>query len=497
MFLNSLKKSSEWPTFRIIILAALVVRLIAAFFSPGYGMFDDHFLVIEPAASWADGFDFDYWLPWTAENGGTPKGHSFSYIGLNFFYFSAMKAIGINDPKTLMLFNRIIHALFSMLVVIYGIKITRKLAGDQLAKTLGWFLAVLWIMPFVSVRNLVEFSAVPFLIMGVWYLIRDRNKYDLLVAGLLVGMSVSFRYQVGVFAVGIAAVYFFRFQWKPFLLYCLGVLITFTITQGLVDFLIWGYPFAEFLAYSIYNANQGTQYMPNQNYGMYFFVLMGSFLVPLGIAMMAGFFKSWKKYTLLFVPTMLFILFHTIYPNRQERFILTVLPIFAILGVIGYDLFKNTNFKQRAWRISIIAFWVLNIPLLIMASTMYSKKSRIESAYSLLPYKNETKLVLLEGTASGKVNAIAKFYTGDWKLQSMERKDTIQPMNEYELKQLDFIFFHDDKNLDKRIAKYKKLYPKMELIKQCDPSFLDHAIYTINPLNVNEYIEVWKTNSEF
>lgn len=486
----------DWKTFKWILLAGLVVRLIAAIFSQGYGMFDDHFLIIDPAASWVHGYDNDYWLPWSEYSKGTPKGHSYSYIGLNFIYFWLMDFMGVTDPKSLMLINRLLHALFSMITVWFGIKIVWKLAGEQQAKIVGWLLALLWVLPFVSVRNLVEVTASPFLVMGVWYLIRERKAVDFLVAGLLVGLSVSFRYQVGIFAVGLAAVYFFRFQWKSFALFCLGVLLMFSFTQGLIDFLIWGYPFAEFIQYTLYNASDGTQYMPNSNYFMYFFVLMGCFLVPLGLVLMVGFFRSWKKYAIIFVPTFLFLIFHTIYPNRQERFILTILPFFTILGVLGYQLFKETKFKERLFRVSMIAFWVLNIPFLLFAMTTYSKKSRIESAYALFPYRDQPKLVLLEGSSSGRVSPVAKFYTGDWELQSIERRDTIMEMSTEEERFVDYIFFHDDKEIDQRIERYRKLYPKMTKMTECEPGLIDALVHKANPINANEYIEIWRTNIE-
>ena len=42
-----------------ILVAAIVLRFCAAWFSEGYLMHDDHFLVVEAAASWADGEDYN------------------------------------------------------------------------------------------------------------------------------------------------------------------------------------------------------------------------------------------------------------------------------------------------------------------------------------------------------------------------------------------------------------------------------------------------------
>ena len=53
---------------------ALAVRLLAAFFSQGYFAHDDHFLVIEAAQSWADGHDYNNWLPWNQDAHAGPSG---------------------------------------------------------------------------------------------------------------------------------------------------------------------------------------------------------------------------------------------------------------------------------------------------------------------------------------------------------------------------------------------------------------------------------------
>lgn len=485
----------DWLKYKWIIFGAIAFRLIAVIFSQGYGMHDDHFLIIEASTSWVDGYDYNNWLPWTEGNKG-PDGHSFSYVGLNYIYFLIMKFFGVADPKILMLFNRLIHAALSMIIVVYGIKITRKFSTEQNAVRVGWLLALAWAIPLLSVRNLVETAATPLLILGFWYLIREKGIKDFLWAGLLIGFAVSFRYQIGVFAIGLAAYYFFQWKWKPFLLFCSGVLIVFLITQGVVDYMIWGYPFAEMLGYIMYNMKEGTAYMPNQNYFMYFMVLAGSMLFPFGLLMMTGFFRSWKKYFILFMPTIVFILFHTLYPNRQERFILTILPFFIILGVLGYDLFKNSKAKEKIWKFSWVAFWVLNIPMLFIASTTYTKKSRVESMYAIYGNGKEANLILCEGTGNNSTSMLPRFYCGNWNTGMVNRTDSAQSLKVNDSFEYDYIYFFADKDLTRRVNQYKTIYPKMTLKKKCHPSLIDALMRKLNPRNVNEYIEVWETNAK-
>ena len=494
----------DLKSYRNILIAAFAIRVIAAIFSPGYGMHDDHFLVIESSSSWVDGEDYNHWLPDSKGNKG-PEGHSFTYVGLNYAYFSVAKGLGISDPKILMFINRFFHAMFSLLVVFFGMKITEKLSNKKNAITVGWFLALLWVIPFLSVRNLVEVVCIPFIMWSIWLMIKNvdvenirSNKWNYLFAGLLMGMAVSFRFQVGVFAIGLAAYYFFKWKFAQFGLFSLGVLMTFSLTQGLVDYMIWGYPFAELISYSTYNVNEGMGYIPNDNYFMYVLVLMGAMLFPMGILLGIGFFASAKKYFILFLPLILFILFHSFYPSKQERFILPGLPIFIILGVIGYEALKQKEFWSKTWNVSLKAFWVLNIPLLLLASFTYSKKSRVESMYYFYETQTDPYNVLLESTGETGSSMVPRFYAGTWFRSIRSRSDKNAPL---EVKDgsygFDYILFYGEDALDDRVNDYRSIYPEMELRKVCDPSFVDKFLRWLNPRNANEYIEVWETHAIF
>ena len=481
-------------TWKGVLFVAFAARMIAVIFSPGYGMHDDHFLIIEASSSWVDGYDYNNWLPWSPNNAGHPEGHSFTYVGLNFIYFYLMKWIGIVNPKMLMFLNRLLHALASLAVIHFGMRITEKLSDRPTALRTGWFLALLWILPFVSVRNLVEMAAAPLLIYGTWLILKEERLRNYFLSGMIIGMSVSFRYQIGVFAIGMGIYLLFVQKWRSFLLFALGNALVFGVTQGLVDYLIWGYPFAELWGYVTYNIKEGTQYLPNQNYLMYLLVLMGCFFVPLGLILGYGFFRAAKKYAVLFVPTFVFLLFHTFYPNRQERFILSIIPFFLILGVLGYQLIKESAFKQKIWKVSVVVFWVLNIPFLIFASTMYSKRSRVEAMYSLYGKKEKIDLILLEGSASGRVSMLPKFYSKHWMATQVERTDSNSDLRVNPELNYPYIFFFDEKDLKQRIELYKTIYPKMQLEARCYPSLLDQLLRELNPRNANEYIEVWKTH---
>lgn len=489
-------KAIDWTSLKTILFVGLIIRLIAAIFSEGYAMHDDHYLVVEAAGSWVDGHDYNHWLPWSPDNPGKPEGHSFTYVGLNFLLFSLLKGVGIADPKILMLINRILHAAFSLLIIRYGYKITERLSTKKTAVYVGWMLALLWALPFLSVRNLVEVTSIPFLMASVWFMVKEETKRSFFIAGLLLGIAISFRYQIAIYAVGAGALLLFQRKWAGLLSYSLGTVLIFCVTQGFVDYLIWGYPFAEFQGYVIYNMHEGTGYMANQNYFMYFYVLFGFMLFPMGILGLIGYFRSARKYAVIFVPTFLFLLFHSIFPNRQERFILTIFPLVLMLGVMGVQELRQKQFWNRFWKISWVAFWILNIPLMLVISTMPSKKSRVNTMYSLYGKVKGNETILIEATGETNPEMMPFFYAGKWNFSMTERWRTdTTSMDVINLRPKDYIFFFGQDSLQQRIASFRKYYPDMELEAEIEPSLVDQFLQNINPRNSNSYVEVWKTNA--
>jgi hypothetical protein len=183
----TLKNQWENHPLRSILLIAFLVRFVAAIFSQGYGMHDDHFIAIEEPWSWTQGMDYDGWLPGTKGEASEPSIYSFFYPGINYLLFEGMHAIGIENPKIKMFFIRLLLALFSLLVVYYGYKITEYYSDQKNARQVGVLLSILWFMPFFfGVRNLVEVIAIPTLLASTWMILKSNylERKDKLLPGL-------------------------------------------------------------------------------------------------------------------------------------------------------------------------------------------------------------------------------------------------------------------------------------------------------------------------
>ncbi|MCD4789274.1 MAG: glycosyltransferase family 39 protein [Bacteroidales bacterium] len=487
---------------KLIIWLAIITRLVAAIFSKGFGMHDDHFLVIEAAQSWVDGFDYNNWLP-GSQSEAVPSGHSFFYVGIHYLVLLCMKVGGIFNPQTKMFIIRLLHGAFSLITVYYGYKITEKLSDKKTARITGLLLAVYWFMPFVSVRNLVEVVCIPFLVYSVWIIINHWDekkslKYYLL-SGFIIGLAFSVRFQTIIFAFGIGSALLIKLKWKEAFLYGLSFLFSIVLIQGGIDYFIWGRPFAELGEYVGYNIENAETYITGSWYN-YILVILGFLIPPVSFFLFFGFFRTWKRHLLIFLPTLIFLLFHSIFPNKQERFILPIIPFVILLGMIGWQdflqkssLFNNKKkFLKAAW----IFFWIINLLLLPVVSTTYSKKARVESMIYLSKYDN-IKNLLLEDSNYGNAKMCPLFYLGEWVKEfyitnensADELSEVIKNNPEYQPR---FILFFEDKNLEQRVKDVQAVFPEIVYETSVEPGFIDKVMHWLNPLNANQTIYIYK-----
>jgi hypothetical protein len=504
--LSNIKEYSERNPLAVVMILAILARLVAVIFAQGFGMHDDHFVYVETPQSWVDGRDSGSWLPWSAP-GNVPQGHSFLYPGINFLILWCFKFLGIDSVEVNMMLMRAIHAAFSLLVVSLGYKITLKLSNAKTAFSVGLLLAILWLFPWLSVRTMVEIVCIPFLMLSIWSLVKADFEDDkigaipFLLSGIWSGIAFSIRFQVAFFILGLGLVVLFKKGFLKAVWFTLGFLIVLLLTQGLIDFLIWKRPFAELMEYFRYNVVHKGDY-PNGPWYNYFLVIMGVVIPPLSFFMLAGVVKSWKRLLLIFLPMFLFFAFHSYFPNKQERFILPILPFFIIQGMIGWHELRDDNrlkwFSKKAERNVWMVVFAINLVVLIPVSTMYSKRSRVESMVYMSEYQ-DIHSFLIENSVDNMTLWSPLFYTGQYPIEynvtNNNPVDSLHlPWNSADEPR--FVLFYTKERLDQRIVSMKKLMPALEYETTVYPGFIDRLLSTINPVNKNYVVTIYK-NKKF
>ena len=475
-----------------IIIAAFIIRLFAAFFSKGYGMHDDHFGPIQQPYEIMQ--DYSIW-----EERGNPHGHSVVYPALHYYLFLSFESAGINDPQDKMLIVRLLHAAFSLLTVFFGYKIIEICFDKELAKLAGWLLALFWLLPFMSVRNLTEMVSVPFLMGGVYFALNKKIRNALFYAGLLFGLAFVFRYQTLLVAVGIGLVLLYEKRIADSIKLILGILLTTFLVQGIADILAWGYPFAALYQYVFSSAGTYQNY-PNGPWYQYILLLFGIFIPPMSFLILFAFVKYWKKHLIIVLPLLLFLAFHSFYPNKQERFILPIVPLMLIFGAAAWQNYVNTdkfwqkykNLNRTFW----IWFWTVNTALMLVFIFTYSKKSRIEPLY-YLSHKENVNIIMIETGEIGNTFQPTFYLNHNAEILQINKKNSLADVST-ELRNKgslpEYVIFYGKENLTERMKTIEEAL-SVELIQEyvSDPSLIDSILHSLNPKhNKNEISYVYR-----
>ncbi|RUA28409.1 MAG: hypothetical protein DSY76_04420 [Bacteroidetes bacterium] len=498
--MKTIKYYLENESLKSVLFVALLLRLIAVIFAKGFGMHDDHFLVIEVAQSWVDGFDYNNWLPWSAGNTGVPQGHSLFYVGIHFLILSFFKLIGFTNPDYQMYAIRLLHALYSLLVVSLSYKITLKLSNKKNAVLVAWLLAVSWFMPWLSVRNLVEMVSIPPMLYSVWVIIRDDSntakKY--LWAGFIGMLAFSIRFQGILFIGGIGLVLLIQKQWRETFFYGLGGLFSIVLIQGGIDMFVWHRPFAEFFEYVNYNLHNSGEY-PNGPWYNYILLLTAFFTIPYGLMLLVGFLNVKKKWLIVFVPTLIFLAFHSYFPNKQERFIFPILPMYVMLGVVGWQALLDSKLQAGFWKmftkVSLVIYLLISFAILPFITTGYSKRARVE-AMLFLNGKPDTERILVDATSKAPSKALPQYYASNWKMKFR----VLENESDYDMGQTKFpqkyVLFFGQTDLPNRIHKMEAITGPLKQEFIALPSLIDRTLQSMNKVNANDTIFVYSINKQ-
>lgn len=501
---SSVKKYFNTHPLRFAIFAGLIFRLLAVIFSKGFGFFDDHFLVLEAAQSWVDGTDYNYWLPSDADPTRQPQGHPYFYVGIHYLILKFFTTLGLTDPQGKLYFIRLFHALWSLLTVYYGFKIAYKRANLKVASWVALALSLYWFMPFLSVRNLIEVVCIPPMVMATWLVLKSDNVKliswkDALLAGVMLAIAFTVRFQSSIFTAGFGlALLIMRVPFKTLVLIAFGFLTTSFLTLGLPDIYVWGQPFAEFMAYVQYNIDNASVYGVDV-WHMYISLSLGILIPPISILFFAGYFKNWRKEALLFWPTLLFFAFHTYFPNKQERFILPVIPFIVILGFIGaFQIIETYKWNSKKWfKNTVIVCCVLNLLLLPALTLSYSKRNRVEAMCYIAKQKDCIRLIIEDSNRDDFTMppqyylqnwmspfGLTKIYTADSVLADYNKSPAHERPN--------YVVFMQAEHINERVDSLRKRFPTLHYETTIEPSFIDKTMFFLNPVNDNQTTYIYK-----
>jgi hypothetical protein len=206
------------------LLAALLIRLIAVVFSCGYMANDDHFETVNVAYSAVQTglLNEEGLLKWNAVP--SPKiGRSPFYVLSLYSQMYFLKLMGISNLDTMLYFIRLIHALLSLLMIWFAYRYIYETTESREYSLLGaMILAFHFLMPYLSVRNLIEQVSADILVPAIYFAYRGCSRNDnrlLFWAGILGGLS-SFQYRSGDYPDSICSLVSHKKSTTRLIIYC-------------------------------------------------------------------------------------------------------------------------------------------------------------------------------------------------------------------------------------------------------------------------------------
>ena len=116
---------------------------------------------------------------------------------------------------------------------------------------------------------------------------------------------------------------------------------------------------------------------------------------------------SRRAFRLLGIATLTFLVSHSIIANKQERFLLPVLPMLFVLIVAGLPWLAAKI--ARAYRGMWWYFWIVNAALLVVLMFSSSKKDRVAPLLYIYRRHDETGVLVAQYTETFQVPA---YYLG-------------------------------------------------------------------------------------
>lgn len=490
---NFLNRFIETKPLQLIILISFFVNIFAVIFSKGYGMHDDHFGPIEQ--------------PWKIINDSTiwdqrekPHAHSIFYPLLHFILFKLLYTLSFSDPQSIMLIVRFLHFIYHLIGIVFLYKLLLEVFAEKIALTTILTYSLLWFIPSMNVRNLIEMVCIPPMILGFIFLIKYPNKKHLIFfAGATFALAFAFRYQTLIIT---ASIFFYSIIRKKInfgFIFLAGFLFFLLLIQGSVDIFAWGYPFASFIEYVHYNLSHSHDYTTGPIY-RYLLLLLGVFIPPVSLFILYFFVKDFKKYELIFFSISAFFLLHSIFPNKQERFILPIVPF---IFVFGFGSFLSTIYERKFWENKkqlsnwlLIWFSIINIPLLILFTFNYGKKTRCESLY-YLSKKDDVKAVFY---IFGEIGVFKppEFYLDKYgtKIIQIHNLDSLNS-TQHEQPYPNYTIIFERTEANSLTQKFELITGKKLLLeKTIEPSLVDHILFILNPkYNRNQTAKIYKVSN--
>jgi len=410
------------------------------------------------------------------------------------------RGIGIHDPGVEMLLVRLVQAAYSLLVVYFVYRMLERSLGRESAMLGGLLAAAFFAMPVTAVHQLEESVAQVPLLAACWWWQRSESAigYRLsaiwgALAGVALGTALILRFPlIGFVAAFVIMALLQRVTPRQKLAF-LGGLALVIVLQGYSNVFInhqWGYSFIERLGPMFHPQRMALEAegYPSSPPWHYVLTLVAALIPPVSILLLAAAIQGGRRFPLIGIATLVFLVSHSIVANKQERFLLPILPLLLILVVAGLPWLAARiapAYHGMWWY-----FWIVNGALLLVLTLSFAKKDRVEPLLFVYHRHDATGVLVAQYNESF---GVPEYYLGKPQptLVVVGREQEVHvggvPIN--------YVILYSDTPEADRVFLAGALHRNLTLLTTITPSLADRLAHAINPRHNKAHIAFVYTTS--
>ena len=453
-----------------MLIAGGVLRLLAAVFSQGFLASDDHHVVINAADQIATGAGL-----------AVTYARSALFPGVIAGIMTVGRSVGLPDPGHEMLLIRLCQAAYSLLVVYFVYRILERALDKDSAVLGGLMAAVFFAMPVTGVHQLEESVCQVPLLAACWWWQRAEDWRHGALAGAALGIAFVLRFPL----IGFVAAFVVLVLWHPrpwsHKAAFVGGLALVIVLQGYSNAVInhqWWYSFIHRLGAMLHPQRMALESdgYPSGPPWQYILTLLVAFIPPVSILLLAAAVKGARQLSMLGLATLAFLVSHSIIANKQERFLLPILPILFILIVAGLPWLAAQLARAQLYRGMWWYFWSVNAALLIALTFSFSKKDRVAPLLYVYRRHDATGVLIAQYAYTFHV---PDYYLGRPRpaLLVLQRGDAM-PVADSAINYV--VLYSDSLDVD-RASLEGALHKRLTLLTVVTPSLTDRLAHAINP----------------
>ncbi len=343
----------------IILIIAIFVYSITAFYSSGYFHADEHYQIIE-FAKILDGTNTPKDMAWEYREQIRPAIQPLIAYGV----FALCKYLKITDAYQLTFFLRLLTAFLSISVIYYFTNSCKNIVAPKYWKVFLVLSYFLWFLPFLNVRFSSETWSGIFLLFSISLILRNyRRVLDYVFIGGLLGLSFLFRYQMSFSVIGLILwLLFVRKEYIHNVGTCILSFLVVVLFGIAIDSWYYGNWTVTLLNYFIVNLVEGkAETFGTSPWYNYVLLIFRYPFFPIGIVLLLSFMiVTIKRHKSIIVWVILpFFIGHSFISHKELRFMFPIINLMPLLIISALEVVSFIHWSSIAKKLSVAILFIL------------------------------------------------------------------------------------------------------------------------------------------